>query len=48
LRAKASSVGIGKYPVASFDQKNTYPDWIWFGIQPKMLDPDQINKDPKH
>jgi hypothetical protein len=26
------------------------PDWIWIGIgfQPKMLDPDQMNTDPKH
>jgi hypothetical protein len=25
------------------------PDWIWIriGIQPKMLDPDQMNADPK-
>jgi hypothetical protein len=25
------------------------PDWIWIGIQPKMLDPDpdQMNTDPK-
>jgi hypothetical protein len=28
------------------------PDWIWIrigtGIQPKMLDPDQMITDPKH
>jgi hypothetical protein len=24
------------------------PDWIRIGILPKMLDPDQLNPDPKH
>ena len=24
------------------------PDWIRIDIQPKMLDPDQMNTDPKH
>ncbi len=28
--------------------KTLDPDWILIGIQPKMLDPDQMNTDPKH
>ncbi len=29
--------------------KTLDPDWIriWIGIQPKMLDPDQMNADPQ-
>jgi hypothetical protein len=42
------------FPAVNFFQflviKALDPDWIQIriGIQPKMLDPDQINTDPKH
>jgi hypothetical protein len=28
--------------------KTLDPYWIWIGIQPRMLDPDQMITDPKH